>query len=250
MSIATKLQAIHSAVKRVKDWVKQWSGVDTIDLETAVSTLETWKYPNNVREMFMYSSQDRDRIVLNLGYFTFFKYSVIGLETAMDMIKDYFSDIANGYEDNYLYAYAQNMNFNQYQRNVDWNRIGFKVRVIGDSTYLQGIVNGTYSINMSNIDFTDINQSMTFTLSSLCSYIYLMPAYVDGNGETRGLSSLTLSGNVNVLNDESLLSIVNAFKDDTNEKTLRVVYEPLRQRFIDSEEIQAICTERNITITA
>lgn len=252
MSIATKLQTIYTAVKRVKDWVKDWSGAETIDLETAVSTLETWKYPNKVREMFMYRVQDRDRIVLNLGFFSFFKYSAIELETAMDMIKDYFSAIANGYEDNYLYAYAQNMNFNQYERGVNWNRIGFKVRVMRDSTYLQGIVNGTYSINMSNIDFTEVNNTttLTFALNSLCFYIYLMPSYEDGNGETRGLSSLALSGNVNVLNDESLLSIVTAFKDNTDEKTLRVTYRVLRQRFIDSEEVQAICTARNITITA
>lgn len=252
MSIATKLQTIYTAVKRVKDWVKQWSGAETIDLETAVSTLETWKYPNKVREMFMYRVQDRDRIVLNLSFFSFFKHSAIGLETAMDMIKEYFSGIANGYEDNYLYAYAQNINLNQYQANADWNRIGFKVRVIRDSTYLSGIVNGTYSINMSNIDFTDVNNTATliFTLSSLCYYIYLMPSYVDSNGETRGLSSLALSGNVNVLNDESLLSIVTAFKDNTDEKTLRVTYSALRQRFIDSVDVQAICTARNITITA
>lgn len=248
MSIATKLQTIYTAVKRVKDWVKRWSGAETIDLDTAVSTLETWKYPNNVREMFMYREQNRDRIVLNLGYFTFFKQS-IGFDTAMDMIKEYFSDIANGYEDNYLYAYAQNMNLNQYHRNLDWNRIGFKVRVIDGTA---GIVNGTYSINMSNIDFTDVNNTttITFVLSSLGSYIYLMPSCVDGTGETRGLTSLALRGNINVLNDESLLSIVKAFKDNTDEKTLRVVYEPLRQRFIDNEEVQAICTARNITITA
>jgi hypothetical protein len=249
MSIATKLQTIYTAVKRVKDWVKQWIGAETIDLETAVSTLESWKYPNNIREMFLYKEQNRDRIVLNLGYFSFFKYSAIDLDTAMDMIKDYFSDIANGYEDNYIYAYAANMNLNQYQANADWNRIGFKVRVVNGTA---GIVNGTYSINMSNIDFTEVNNTatLTFTLSSLCYYIYLMPSYVDSNGETRGLSSLILSGNINVLSDESLLSIVRAFKDNTEEKTLKVQYSVLRQRFIDSEEVQAVCTARNITITA
>jgi hypothetical protein len=174
------------------------------------------------------------------------KHEKYSMEYIYSLIKDSFEETVKylldeigtlDVRDNYIYAYAANMNLNQYQANADWNRIGFKVRVVNGTA---GIVNGTYSINMSNIDFTEVNNTttLTFTLSSLCYYIYLMPSYVDSNGETRGLSSLILSGNINVLSDESLLSIVRAFKDNTEEKTLKVQYSVLRQRFIDSEEVK------------